>query len=276
MKKINVRRITAAVVTVLAACILFTLFSGKINVRADGEGAAEGELLHYTIFGSLDGFDIIVSGEHVYDGQTLAVGTRFEVEEGCSITKIRKYFGKEEHGTFVAAIWDGDTGELIKQYDWTLESGKDAWEELVLPEPIEIEPQHPYVVEVQNTKESPYYVYTRGYFDDVTIEFFDISGGNSVFSERPGDMSTNAMGGNANFLVDVEVEYFKPAETPTPEATEAPTPTPAPEATEAPKETEMPTGDLEPEKKGCGGIAESFVAIMALAGAGFFLIRKKH
>ncbi len=276
MKIIIIRKLFAFTVALIAASIIFSLGLGKNNARAEGEGAQEGEVFHYTIFGDLTGFDIVVSGEHVYDGQTLAVGTRFEVPEICNITKIRKYFGKEEHGTFVAAIWDGETGELVKSYDWTVESGKDAWEEFVLPEPIEIKPQNPYVVEIQNTKESPYYVYTKGYFDDVTVDFFDLAGGNSVFSERPGDMSTNAMGGNANFLVDVEVEYVKPAETPTPEATEAPTATPAPEPTEAPKETEVPTGDVEPPKKGCGSVAQGFMAVTGLALTGFAVLRKKH
>ena len=276
MKKIIIRELFTFTVALIAASIIFSLGLGKHYARAEGEGAQEGEVFHYTIFGDLTGFDIVVSGEHVYDGQTLAVGTRFEVPEICNITKIRKYFGKEEHGTFVAAIWDGETGELVKSYDWTLESGKDAWQEFVLPEPIEIKPQNPYVVEIQNTKESPYYVYTRGYFDDVTVDFFELAGGNSVFSERPGDMSTNAMGGNANFLVDVEVEYVKPAETPTPEATEAPTATPAPEPTEAPKETEIPTGDVEPPKKGCGSVAQGFMTVVGLAFTGFAVLRKKH
>ena len=276
MKKIIIRELFTFTVALIAASIIFSLGLGKNYARAEGEGAQEGEVFHYTIFGDLTGFDIVVSGEHVYDGQTLAVVTRFEVPEICNITKIRKYFGKEEHGTFVAAIWDGETGELVKSYDWTLESGKDAWQEFVLPEPIEIKPQNPYVVEIQNTKESPYYVYTRGYFDDVTVDFFELAGGNSVFSERPGDMSTNAMGGNANFLVDVEVEYVKPAETPTPEATEAPTATPAPEPTEAPKETEIPTGEVEPPKKGCGSVAQGFMAVIGLAFTGFAVLRKKH
>ena len=231
MKKNVKRTIPLIIAFIISVCVL----SGSISATHT-VSAAEENVERYTIFGSLDGYEVVVSGEHVYDGQTLGVGTRFSTSENCRITKIRKYFGQEEHGTFVAAVWSGETGELIRSYEWTLDSGKNGWEELVLPEPIEIEAQSEYVVEIENTKDSPYYVYVRGYFEDTEIAFFDILGGNSVFTENVGNMPANAMGGSANFLVDVEVEYTKPVPTATSEPSAGPTEIPATElpATESP------------------------------------------
>ena len=236
MKRINKEKMFMVMVLLLAAGLLLGFASG---VRP--ASAAEENVERYTIFGSLEGYDVVVSGEHVYDGQTLGVGTRFSTNENCRITKIRKYFGQEEHGTFVAAIWSGETGELVSSYEWTVESGKNGWEELVLPEPLEIDAGAEYVVEIDNTKESPYYVYVRGYFENTDIAFFDISGGNSVFTEHVGEMPLNAMGANANFLVDVEVEYSRPVPTATAVPTEEPAATEEPVATVASTTTETVT-----------------------------------
>ena len=242
MKEIFKRKTTMLIALAAVTVMLLSFVSGANSVKA-----AEENVERYTIFGSLEGYDVVVSGEHVYDGQTLGVGTRFSTSENCRITKIRKYFGKEEHGTFAAVIWNGETGEEIKSYEWTIETGNDGWEELVLSEPIEIEAESEYVVEIENTKESPYYVYVRGYFEDNEIGFFDISGGNSVFTEAVGNMPLNVMGGNANFLVDVEVEYSKPVPTsapePTEEPTEEPTDKPADEPTAVPA-TEIPEASV--------------------------------
>lgn len=217
MKQVNKEKVFLLIAVTLVAGLFLSFVSGASTVEAAEENAER-----YTIFGSLEGYDVVVSGEHVYDGQTLGVGTRFSTDENCRITKIRKYFGQEEHGTYVAAIWSGETGELIRSYEWTIEAGKNDWEELELTDPLEIEAGTEYVVEIENTKESPYYVYVRGYFENADIAFFDISGGNSVFTEHVGEMPLNAMGANANFLVDVEVEYTKPVPTASPAPTEEP------------------------------------------------------
>ncbi|MBO4327105.1 MAG: DUF4082 domain-containing protein [Clostridia bacterium] len=242
MKRISKEKMFMVMALMLTAGLLLGLVSG-----ARPASAAEENVERYTIFGSLEGYDVVVSGEHVYDGQTLGVGTRFSTNENCRITKIRKYFGQEEHGTFVAAIWSGETGELVRSYEWTVESGKNGWEELVLSEPLEIDAGAEYVVEIDNTKESPYYVYVRGYFENTDIAFFDISGGNSVFTEHVGEMPLNAMGANANFLVDVEVEYSRPVPTATAVPTEEPAATEEPvKATDVPVATEAATDAAKP------------------------------
>lgn len=230
----SLRKITVLISVVLMSVILFGIFSFA------SEGASSKEAKIYSIIGDIKGKNVVVSGEHVYDGQTLDTGTRFSVNGDCDLIKVRRYYGAQEHGIYKISVWDADASELIASYDWNIEKGENAIMEFELPEPIKLYSSSTYVVSVLNNSESPYYDYIIGLFEnmDFSDSFFEVDTSSSVFSETPGAMPVYVIANSATFVVDVVVSYVEPDATPTP----APTPTKEP-ATDAPK-----TPDTQPAK----------------------------
>jgi LPXTG-motif cell wall-anchored protein len=145
-----VRKFLTAIILILVLC--------RVMIPSFAE--IEGE----TIFGDLEGFDIVEGS----DGIPLTLGTTFAVRVPGKITAVRMYTGEAESGVYVVELWDVETKEHIAgPFDWEIESGTTGWRIFELPSPVEIEADKDYMVSVRNNSSSLVYQMVLGYFESI-------------------------------------------------------------------------------------------------------------